>query len=58
MVLPSYRGDSRAVVRGRAGWPARPRTHDDYHDDTKVKPEAATAIIELLMMGGKTPETC
>jgi hypothetical protein len=25
---------------------------------TKVKPEAATAVIELLMMGGKTPETC
>jgi len=24
----------------------------------KVKPEAATAVIELLMMGGKTPETC
>jgi hypothetical protein len=24
----------------------------------KVKPEAATAIIELLMTGGKTPETC
>jgi hypothetical protein len=24
---------------------------------TKVKPEAATAVIELLMMGGKTPET-
>jgi hypothetical protein len=23
----------------------------------KVKPEAATAILELLMMGGKTPET-
>ena len=23
----------------------------------KVKPEAATAVIELLMMGGKTPET-
>jgi hypothetical protein len=22
------------------------------------KPEAATAVIELLMMGGKTPETC
>ena len=32
-------------VRGRAGRP-------------KVKPEAATAIIDLLMMGGKTPETC
>jgi hypothetical protein len=25
--------------------------------DTKVKPEAATAVIELVMMGGKTPET-
>jgi hypothetical protein len=28
------------------------------HHDTKVKTEAATAVIELLMMGGKTPETC
>jgi hypothetical protein len=26
--------------------------------DTKVKPKAATAVIELLMMGGKTSETC
>jgi hypothetical protein len=24
----------------------------DCHHDTKVKPEAATAVIELLMMGG------
>jgi hypothetical protein len=30
----------------------------DCHYDTKVKPEAATAVIELLIMGGKTPETC
>ena len=29
-----------------------------YHHDTKVKPDAATAVIELLMMGGGTPETC
>ena len=28
-----------------------------YHD-TKVKPEAATAVIELLKMGGKMPEKC
>ena len=41
-----------------AGRPARPRTQHEYHHDTKVKPEAATAVIELLMMGGKTPETC
>jgi hypothetical protein len=38
--------------------PARPRTQHDYHHDTKVKPKAATAVIELLMMGGKAPETC
>jgi hypothetical protein len=35
---------------------ARPRTQHVYHHDAKVKPEAATAVIELLMMGGKTPE--
>jgi hypothetical protein len=44
-------------VVGPAGGPVRPRKQHDYHHDTKVKPEAATAIIELLMMGGKTPET-
>jgi hypothetical protein len=38
--------------------PARPRTQHDCHHDTKVNPEAATAVIDLLMMGGKTPETC
>ena len=54
LVLPSYRGDSRAVfVIG----PARPRTQHDCHYDTKVKPEVATAVIELLIMGRKTPET-
>jgi len=37
-------------------WPARPRIQHDYHHDTKVKPEAATAVIELLMMGGKRPK--
>jgi len=52
-------GDSRAVyVVGPAGRPARPRTQHDYHHDTKVKPEAATVVIELLMMGGETTETC
>jgi hypothetical protein len=30
----------------------------ECHDDTKVKPEAATAVNELLIMGGKTHETC
>jgi len=51
--------DSRALfVVGPAGPPARPQTQHGYHHDTKVKLETATAVIELLMMGGKTPETC
>ena len=37
---------------------ARPRTQHDCHHDTKVKPEAATAFFDFLMLGGKTPETC
>jgi hypothetical protein len=50
---------SRAVfVVGPAGRPAQPRTQHGYHHDTKVKPEAVTAVIKLLLMGGKTPETC
>jgi len=38
------RGDSSAVGGGRAG--------------STVKPEAATAVVELLMTGVRTPETC
>jgi hypothetical protein len=38
--------------------PARLRAQHDCHHDMKVKPEAATAVIELLTMNGKTPETC
>jgi hypothetical protein len=29
-----------------------------YHHAPKVKPEAATAVVNLLMMGVRTPETC
>jgi hypothetical protein len=46
------------VLCSWSGRPARPRTQHDCHHDTKVKPEAATAVVELLMMGGKTAETC
>jgi hypothetical protein len=53
LVLPLYRGDSRAVfVVGLAGRLVRPRTQHDCHHDTKVEPEAATAVIKLLMIGG------
>jgi len=59
LVLPSYRGDSLAVVCVRAGYirPEHKKQHG-YHHNTKVKPEAATADVELLMMGIRTPETC
>jgi len=29
-----------------------------YHHAPTVKPEAATAVVELMMMGVGTPETC
>jgi hypothetical protein len=29
-----------------------------YHHAPMVEPEAATAVVELLMMGVRTPETC
>jgi hypothetical protein len=44
------------VLFSCSGRSARPRTLHDSHHDTKVKPDAATAVIELLMMGGKTLE--
>jgi hypothetical protein len=46
------------VVAVLCSWSARTRTQHDYHHDTKVKLEAATAVVELLMMGARTPETC
>jgi hypothetical protein len=48
----------RTDHEGRAGRSARTRTQHDCHYETKVKPDAATAVIELMMMGGKTAETC
>ena len=56
--LPLERGGSSAVGRGRAG--NRP-DHDQqycYHHVPTIKPEAATAVVELLMMGMRMPETC
>jgi len=49
LVLPLERGDSSAVGRGR---------QHCYHHAPTVKPEAATAVVELLMKGVRTPETC
>jgi len=55
--LPLERGGSSAVGRGRAGRP----DHDQqqcYHYALTLIPEAATEIVELLMMGMRMAETC
>jgi hypothetical protein len=42
-------------------WSGQPASRPDHKHSTTVttiQPEAAAAVIELLMMGGKTPETC
>jgi hypothetical protein len=46
------------VLCSWSGRPTQSRTQHYCHHDMKVKPEASTAVIELLMMGEKTPETC
>jgi len=48
------RDGSSAVGRGRADYDQQ----HCYHQAPTVKPEAATAVVELLMMGVTTPETC
>jgi len=48
------RGGSSAVGRGRAGY----NQQHCYHHAPTVKPEAAKAVFELLMMGVRTAETC
>jgi hypothetical protein len=45
------------VVVGQVGRPYHDQQHC-YHHATTVKPEVAAAVVELLMMGVRTPETC
>jgi hypothetical protein len=45
------------VGSGRLARPDHDKQHC-YHHALKVKPEAATAVVELLTMDVKTPETC
>jgi len=45
------------VVVGPAGRPDHDQQHC-YHQAPTVKPEAANAVVELLMMGVRKPETC
>jgi hypothetical protein len=56
--LPLDRGDSSVVGRGRADRPARPRPTALLPPRSNGKPEAATTVVELLMMGMRMPKTC
>ena len=49
------RGGGSAVGRGRAG---PTTTVTLLPPRSNGKPEAATAVVELLMMGMRMPETC
>ena len=57
LALPSERDDSSPVGRGWADRPDHDQQHC-YHHAPKVKPEAAAAVVELLMMGMRMPKTC
>jgi len=48
----------RGGSSGRAGRPARPRTTTLLPPRSNGKPEAATPVIELLMIGMRMLETC
>jgi hypothetical protein len=50
------RSGSSSVGRVQAGRPNHYQQHC-YHHAPTVKPEAATAVVELLMMGMRMPET-
>jgi hypothetical protein len=53
VLTPILRSSTTAV----AGRPDHDQQHY-YHHAPAVKPEAATAVVELLMMGVRTHETC
>jgi len=50
-------GGSSVVGHGQADWPDHDQQHC-YHHTPTIKPEAATAVVELLMMGIRMPKTC
>jgi len=59
--MPIIRSLSTAVAsvvgHGRADRPDHDQQHC-YHHVVNGKPEAATAVDKLLMMGMRMPETC
>ena len=56
--LPLERRGSSAVGHGQASQPAQPWPTALLPPHSNCKPEAATAVIELLMMGMRMSKTC
>jgi hypothetical protein len=56
--LPLERGGSSFVDRDRSGQPDRSRPTTLLPPRFNGKPKATTAVVELLMMGKRMPETC
>jgi hypothetical protein len=52
------RGGSSVVGRGRSNRSDRPRPTTLLPPRSNGKPEAATAVYKLLMMGKSMPVTC
>jgi hypothetical protein len=49
--------ESSSTIPSTHNWPDHDQQHRYRHAPT-VKPEATTAVVELLMMGVRTPKTC
>jgi len=46
------------VLENHFNFGPTPKQQHCYHHAPAVKPEVATAVVELLMMGVRTPEIC
>jgi hypothetical protein len=52
---PHYEEKQRSFIKFKQ--PDHDQQHC-YHRNPTVQPEAATAVVEFLMMGTRMPETC
>jgi hypothetical protein len=57
VVTSRCHGSAMTAAGCQAGRPDHDQQHC-YHHTPTVKPQAATAVVELLIIGVRTPETC
>jgi hypothetical protein len=58
ILTPIIRSSTTAVAASGFTAGAWWKQQHCYHHAPAVKPEAATEVVELLMMGVRMPETC